>query len=105
MDIIITTSSRLILNSHKILQTVNDYSKGLLVPCDIDQVDGENLVPDHDTAAAVDGRLQRDPRDEHSVHPVQAVALADVEAQGLAGSFHDLNEGGERVGVLKYKQL
>ena len=51
-------------------------------------------------AALVDGAVDGDPGDEDSVVSVDAVALADVESQGLAGPLHDLHKRRQGVRVL-----
>jgi hypothetical protein len=67
---------------------------------DIDQVDGEDLVAHDDALAAVDGRLESDPRDEDSVSPIHPVPLPDVEAERLPRTLHNFHEAGARVGVI-----
>ena len=67
---------------------------------DVDQVDSQNLVADDNALAAVDRRLQRDPRDEDSVCPIHPVALADVQAERLTRTLHNFHKACARVGVL-----
>jgi hypothetical protein len=67
---------------------------------DVDQVDGEDLVAHNNALAAVDRRLQSDPRDEDSVSPIHPVALPDVEAEGLPRTLHNFHKAGAGVGVI-----
>lgn len=69
-------------------------------PGDVDQVDCQDLVAELETAAAVDGAVDGDPRDEDAIHAVQTVALADVETEGLTGTLHNLYEADLSIRIL-----
>lgn len=54
-------------------------------------------------AAVVDGGLQGYPGDKDPVVPVDAIALAYVEAEGLSRSFDYLDEVNGVLGILKQR--
>lgn len=63
---------------------------------------GESFSLSHlQAAAVVDGGLQGYPRDEYPVVPVDAVALAYVEAESLSRSFDYLDEVDGVLRILK----
>ena len=68
---------------------------------DVHQVDGKDLVANHNALTAVDRGLQGNPRNEDSVSSIHPVALADVETQGLTGPLHNFHKAGARVRVLE----